>query len=722
MRRVVLGLVVLGIIGPIVAFIVAYVLVSVPNPADLKTNQVATVFFEDGTSALSRIVPPEGNRTDVTIAQVPVPVRDAVLAAEDRTFYSNPGFSVTGTIRAAVNNVTGGSTQGGSTITQQYVKNALVGNSQTVTRKFRELVIATKMSRQVSKDDILAAYLNTIYFGRGAYGISAAATAYFGKPVEQLTAAEAAVLASSIRSPSALDPATNPVGAKDRWNSVLDGMVGQGWLNAADRARLTYPPTAPPSAAAGSTAAGPEGLISTKVREELTAAGINEQQINTEGLQITTTINQKAQQAAVTSAQQTLTGQPGNLRSAVVSVDPRTGGVKAYYGGDSGTGFDYASSPNIQPGSAFKVFALAAALKQGIPLSKLYDGSTPQTIGGTTVVNVEGATCGRCDLAEALKLSLNTVYFRLATDIGGQAVADAAHAAGVPRQIPGQQGPSLTEPNGAPPAAGIALGQYPVPVLNMAGAYATFAADGKANDTHFVQKVSASDGRVLLDRGTPPPRPAIDAPIAQNVIAAMEPIAGASRNHDLAAGRASAAKTGTAQLNDTGQNANGWMVGCTPSLCTASTVTTVDRTPAQDSTGNRVYGSGLPSDIWKSTMDGALAGTPNETFPNAAPLNGDNRGVPVSSPAPAPSTATAPPPPRTTTAPPPSTTVAPPPPTTTRPPPVTTTVAPQPTTTDAPLPSRLPTTVLVPPTSPPPPPPSSAPPSSSTGATPAPAG
>jgi len=171
-RRVAYVLIALGVIGPLAAFMVAYVVITVPQPSDLRTNQVATIFAQDGTTQLARIVPPAGNRTDVTIADIPMHVRYAVLSAEDRSFYTNPGFSVTGTVRAAFTDLTGGATQGGSTITQQYVKNALVGNGQTLTRKLKELVIATKLSRQTSKDDILTAYLNTIYFGRGAYGIS----------------------------------------------------------------------------------------------------------------------------------------------------------------------------------------------------------------------------------------------------------------------------------------------------------------------------------------------------------------------------------------------------------------------------------------------------------------------------------------------------------------------------------------------------------------------
>ena len=681
-RRTAYSLVALGIVGPVVAFMAAYVLVSVPNPADIRNDQVATVFYDDGTSALSTIVPPDGNRTNVTIDQIPLQLRYAVLAAEDRTFYTNPGFSITGIGRAVLNNVTGGDTQGGSTITQQYVKNALTGNDQTITRKLKELVISTKMSRQVSKDDILTAYLNTIYFGRGAYGVAAAAQTYFGTSVDKLTVPQAAVLASSIRSPSYYDPATNPAPAQDRWGFVLDGMVSQGWISAGDRANLTYPAVQPPTAASTGTATdGPEGLIVSQVKQELAANNITEDQLNKEGLQIVTTVDQKAQQAAVSAAQKTLATQPANLRPAVVSVDPRSGGVKAYYGNSQGSGVDFAASWATQPGSSFKVFSLATALAQGVPLSKEFNGSSPQTIAGTKIANSDGESCGRCTLADALVKSLNTVYYQLTDDVGAKNVAATAHAAGIPMTNTDIGKPSLATIGNGQTDDGIALGTYEVPPLYMAAAYGTLANGGMQHSPYFVQKVTTSDGRVLLDR-TAKPNPgtqAIQTPIAQNVIAAMEPIARSSNNHQLSGGRQSAAKTGTAQQLDTGQNANGWMIGCTPSLCTASVVTTTGlegQKFAQTSTGKLIYGSGLPSDIWKATMDGALQGTPNETFPAAPPLNGDLGGGVTTTTAPprtteAPTATTAPP--TTTTVPPTSTappTTAPPttvPPTTLRP-------------------------------------------------------
>ncbi|AYJ51502.1 penicillin-binding protein [Rhodococcus sp. P1Y] len=628
---------------------VAYVTQDVPRPGDLKTNQVATIFASDGTSEIGRVVPEEGNRTDVTIDQIPLHVRNAVLSAEDRDFYSNPGFSITGFGRALRDNVLGrDSAGGGSTITQQYVKNALVGSDRTLTRKMRELVISSKMAREWSKDDILAAYLNTIYFGRGAYGIAAASKAYFGKPVDQLTVEEGAVLAATIQQPSGLDPEFNPEGAQSRWNYVLDGMVSQGNIDQAQRAAMVYPPWIPSAQANASEAdSGPNGLIKAQVLRELSASGVSEQDLNTEGLQITTTIDPVAQAAAIDAVNSNMEGEPEELRTASVSIDPRTGAVKSYYGGADGSGFDFAQS-GLQTGSSFKVFGLAAALDQGIPLSQMYD-SSPLTVNGISIGNVEGESCGTCTIAEALKRSLNTSFYRmqLAMDNGSQSIADMAHKLGVAEEIPGV-GPTLTEPGGVGPNNGIVLGQYQSRVIDMASAYATLAASGVYHAPHFVQKVVTADGTVLLDRGAEPGQQVTSAAVADNVTAAMRPIAGYSNGHNLAGGRQSAAKTGTAQLGDTGENKDAWMVGYTPSLSTAVWVGTEQGLPLENSYGGSIYGSGIPSDIWKDTMDGTLEGTSNETFPTPEPIAGQ-AGVPQYSAPAAPSTTA------TTTAPPPIT-------------------------------------------------------------------
>ncbi|TDO14947.1 membrane peptidoglycan carboxypeptidase [Mycobacterium sp. BK086] len=631
------------VVLPMITFGMAYMIVKVPQPGDLRTSQVSTILASDG-SELAKIVPPEGNRVDVNIDQIPVSVRNSVMAAEDRDFYSNPGFSLSGFARALKNNLTGGDLQGASTITQQYVKNALVGDARSgiggVVRKAKELVISTKMSSEWSKDQVLQAYLNIIYFGRGAYGISAASKAYFDKPVEQLTVAEGALLAALIQRPSTLDPAVDPDGAARRWNWVLDGMVSMGALSKEERAQQVFPPTVPPDQArAASVTTGPNGLIERQVTKELLDLfNIDEQTLNTQGLQITTTIDPQAQQAAENAVTKYLDGQMPDMRSAVVSVDPKTGGVKAYYGGSDAQGFDFAQA-GLPTGSSFKVFALVAALEQGIGLGYQVD-SSPVTLNGITITNVEGEGCGVCNIAEALKRSLNTSYYRLMLKLknGPSDVADAAHSAGVAESFPGVDHTLSEDGKGGPPNNGVVLGQYQTRVLDMASAYATLADSGVYHKPHFVQKVVNSRGEVLFDASTADNNgeQRIPKAVADNVTAAMQPIAGWSNGHNLAGGRASAAKTGTNQLGDTDANRDAWMVGYTPSLATAVWVGTTDGTQALvNKNGGQVYGSGIPSDIWKATMDGALKGTDNETFPKPTEIGG-YAGVPAAPPPPPP--------------------------------------------------------------------------------------
>jgi membrane peptidoglycan carboxypeptidase len=628
------------IVLPLVTFSMAYLIVDVPKPGDIRTNQVSTILASDGTTELAKIVPPEGNRVDVDINQVPQHVRDAVMAAEDRNFYSNPGFSFSGFARAVKNNIFGGDTQGGSTITQQYVKNALVGSERAgvggLVRKAKELVISTKMSSEWSKDQVLQAYLNIIYFGRGTYGIAAASKAYFNKPVEQLTIADGALLAALIRRPSTLDPAVDPVGSAKRWNWVLDGMVTIGALSPSDRAAQVFPPTVPPEQArAQNQTTGPNGLIERQVTKELLDLfNIDERTLNTQGLQVTTTIDPKAQQAAEKAVSKYMDGQNPDMRTAAVSIDPRSGGVKAYYGGADANGFDFAQG-GLQTGSSFKVFALVAALEQNIGLGYQVD-SSPLTVNGITITNVDGESCGTCNIAQALKQSLNTSYYRLMLKLknGPADVADAAHKAGIADSFPGVDHTLSEDGQGGPPNNGIVLGQYQTRVIDMASAYATLAASGTYHRPHFVQKVVNSQGQVLFDAstGNNGGEKRIDDAVANNVISAMQPIAAYSNGHSLAGGRPSAAKTGTAQLGDTGANKDAWMVGFTPSLSTAVWVGTTRGTkPLQNKWGSPVYGSGLPSDIWKSTMDGSLTDTPNESFPKPTEIGG-YAGAPAAPP------------------------------------------------------------------------------------------
>ena len=574
------------IVLPVLTFGMAYLIVDVPQPGDIRTNQVSTILASDG-SELAKIVPPEGNRVDVNIDQMPVHVRNAVMAAEDRDFYTNPGFSVSGFARAIKNNLFGGDLQGGSTITQQYVKNALVGDERSgiggLIRKAKELVISTKMSREWSKDQVLQAYLNIIYFGRGAYGISAASKAYFDKPVEQLTVAEGALLAALIQRPSTLDPAVDPDGAAARWNWVLDGMVSMGALPKEERAQQVFPATVPPDQASSeNVTTGPNGLIERQVTKELLDLfNIDQQTLNTEGLQITTTIDPQAQQAAEDAVTKNLDGQMPDMRTAVVSIDPKTGAVKAYYGGSDAQGFDFAQA-GLPTGSSFKVFALVAALEQGIGLGYQVD-SSPLTVDGITITNVEGEGCGICNIAEALKRSLNTSYYRLMLKLknGPADVADAAHRAGIADQLPGRRPHAVRGRQGRPAQQRHRAG--PVPDPGDRHGLGLRHAGGLRRLPHAALRAEGRQRRAARCSSTPPTQDnsgeqRIAKAVADNVTAAMQPIAGWSNGHNLAGGRPSAAKTGTNQLGDTGANRDAWMVGFTPSLSTAVWVGTAEGT------------------------------------------------------------------------------------------------------------------------------------------------
>jgi membrane peptidoglycan carboxypeptidase len=404
-----------------------------------------------------------------------------------------------------------------------------------------------------------------------------------------------------------------------------------------------FPPTVPADQArAQNQTTGPSGLIERQVTKELMELfNIDEQTLNTQGLQITTTIDPKAQQGAEKAVSKYLDGQDPDMRAAVVSIDPHNGATRAYYGGPDANGFDFAQA-GLQTGSSFKVFALVAALEQGIGLGYQID-SSPLTVNGIKITNVDGESCGTCNIAEALKLSLNTAYYRLMLKLKGgpEAVADAAHQAGIATSFPGVEHTLSEDGKGGPPNDGIVLGQYQTRPVDMASAYATLAASGVYHKPHLVQKVVNAEGQVLFDAGTSESGDQrIDKAVADNVTAAMQPIAGYSNGHNLAGGRASAAKTGTVQLGDTGAtkeaNKDAWMVGYTPSLSTAVWMGTVpDNVPLVTASGAEVYGSGLPSDIWKSTMDNALKGTSNESFPKPTEIGG-YAGVPAAPPPPPP--------------------------------------------------------------------------------------
>ncbi|RNE48075.1 transglycosylase domain-containing protein [Corynebacterium alimapuense] len=619
---VLLGVLLAAILIPLGVFVVAYATYDVPEPEEVTSKQVSSIYASDAETELARIVPPEGNRRQVELEEVPEHVQNAVLAAEDREFWTNIGFSVTGFGRAVVGQLTGdGSAGGGSTITQQYVKNSLVGDDYSYVRKARELVYSVKMTNEWSKEDILAAYLNTVYLGRNAYGIEAASHAYFDKPVSELTVEEGALLAAIIQLPSQLDPWNDPVGAETRWNYVLDGMVEMGELSAEEREGMVFPETRDPAEYSAYTeATGTNGMIKNNVIAELGEVGITEEDMTTRGLQITTTIDTKTQEATLDSVEAELAGLQEDARAAVVSIEPGTGAVRSYFGGDDATGWDYANA-GLQTGSTFKIFGLAAALQQGIPLSAMYDSSPVSLPGDIVVNNWDNSDSGYTTIAEALKRSYNTSFIRLQDDLYNttQDTADMAHALGVARSLPGVPA-TLTE-NGGQPYEGIILGQYQSRAIDMSTALATVANGGVWHETHFVERVETSDGEVLYEHEVGEGERRVSELVAANLLSAMEPIAGYSSSA-LAEGRTSAAKTGTAQLGDTGQNKDAWMIGATPQLSTAVWVGTADNTSAIfNEWGGNMFGSNAPSAIWKSTLDGALEGQEVLEFDSPGQIN-----------------------------------------------------------------------------------------------------
>lgn len=638
-----------------------YTLSDVPKPESLPLPQVATILYADG-STMARIG--TVNRTIVPLAQVPEHVRWAVLAAEDRGFYNNPGVSIKGTLRAALSDITGGDTQGGSGITQQYAKNAYLSDARTLTRKLKELMISVKLSREYSKDQILEWYLNTVYFGRGAYGIEAASVAYFHTDVSKLDVAQGAVLAALLRAPSYYDPAANPAEAKARWHYVVDGMVSIKRLTQQKADALTYPKVDPPKSSQLGVD-GPKALIVHQVLRELAQNGISEAEVYQRGLKITTTISPKAQAAAENAINTTfanLTPQQKNMKNALVAVNPTTGGVIAYYGGPNGPGydgkvdrFDYAGLGWRPPGSSFKPYTLATVLDQtlkktpGKPrltVDSIVNGSYCVDIQSRKICNDpsdQWLSSPSVSLRNAMKWSLNTTFDLMAVQVGPNNVAELAHKAGIP-QTDSYGNPTLTNGDGQT-GFNIGIGGYPVRPIDQAVGFATFANGGIHNPPYFVQKAVASGGGTVYTHEKDYTR-AMDPKVAHDVTLTLEPIAGWSRA-SLADGRASAAKTGTEGIPDdpNGSNSDAWMVGFTPQVSSAVWVGSGTSTdPVVNAGGLPEYGSDLPAKTWKLFMDTYLSGQPKLPMPGGPPEVTDGRYVPPPPPSTAkaaPSTSTA---------------------------------------------------------------------------------
>lgn len=611
---------------------------SVKLPGQLPTPQASTILYGNGTQ-LARVGSSEANRRVLQPKQIPDNVKYAVVGAEDASFYKNSGVDLRGIVRSAWNDVSGGSTQGGSTITMQYAKLAENANCDTcrgATEKLKEAVVATKLSQSYSKDKILSMYLNTIFFGRGSYGIAAAAQAYYGVSVDKLTAEQAAVIASTIKDPSYFDPLSgNLAAAKGRWAYVLGQMTKMHKYNKPIDAK-NYPMPIKWNAATSGPNQGlsqPTGLVVTQVMKELAAHGISESDVDSKGYTIQTTIDPKAQKDAEQAVKDKMQGQMKGLASALVAVQPGTGNIVAYYGGDDGTGFDNASNAH-QPGSSFKIYTLEAALENNISIKSLWNGDPSEKFadrGGDGMVhNSDGEQCKDqgvqnghdiCSLYEATAQSLNTVFYAIAEKIGRTKILQKAKDSGIDVMVPTSGGSckaaasislqKLTAQQAAESCGignEVSFGQNPVTPLEHASGYATVANNGKYVPEHFVTKVTAPDGSTVYqpkETSTQVFSPAI----AADMDWAMEKVA-TRPNMKLDDGRQQANKTGTWQYGDNNnENSQAWMCGFVPQLSSVVWVGHAGNDGPiyyNNDPGEEMFGSELPSDIWSAFMDAAL--------------------------------------------------------------------------------------------------------------------
>jgi membrane peptidoglycan carboxypeptidase len=588
---------------------------SVPLPRDPAVPQASELYYRDGSTILGRVG--VNDRTDVPLDRIPLPVRRAVLAAEDRDFYGHVGVSGRGVVRAVWSDLVSGETQGASTITQQYVRNAYLTQERSLGRKAKEAALALKIERRYGKDELLRRYLNTIYFGRGAYGIQAAAQAYFGLTVDRLTYPQGAVLAAVIKDPWNFDPAVDARAARDRWSWILDAMAAQGWITHAEAAGARYPDIAPRSPGDE----GALGLVVDAVEQELARHGVPPQLLHTAGLRVVTTIDAGAEQAALEAVRASLHGQPTGLRAALVAVEPATGAVRAYYGGDQGRGFFDDAVAVRPPASTFKPFVLAAGLRKDISYESRWDGSSPRTFQGRLGVplyNRDDLQCPDCTLDRAMARSLNTPFYAVAERVGPSAIRQVAVDLGIPPAYQGK--PSLVDQPGDPRPGktrpDIALGRYPVAPVDLASAYATLAAGGVHHDRYLVESVAAA-GSGQLYAADPARRVALSPAVAADVTAVLA--------HTLdemggLPGRPAAAKTGTQQWADTADNQDAWMAGYTPQLAAVVWLGRAEPGPIRDTAGKPIQGDGLPAGLWRSFMSAALTGYPAPALPSPAHL------------------------------------------------------------------------------------------------------
>ncbi|MGZ4240102.1 MAG: transglycosylase domain-containing protein [Actinomycetota bacterium] len=596
-------------------FVIPYAVARIPNPNDISTAQSVLVLDHNG-HVIGRIHS-DADRVSIPLSQMPIDLQHAVVATEDRTFYGNPGISIGGIVRAAFADVFGHGHQGGSTITQQYVKNAFVGNQRSLLRKAREAIISLKLDHQRSRSQILELYLNTIYFGRGAYGVEAASVAYFGKHAKDLTLSESALLAGIIRAPESYDPTHDLEAATNRRNTVLDLMVRAEYLtqDRADAAKKIK------VSARRRTVGGIAPHFLEEVQRILEQT-IGPRELYRGGVRVYTTLDIDMQQAANDAVHEVY-----DLRTdpdaALVSVDPHTGAVRALVGSR-----DYATRQlNLatrgfrQPGSAFKPATLTAYLDENRSIKDKYAAPAKITVrvpGNPpyTLTNYDHAGHGTLTVEQATWDSVNTVYAQMIAKADPAKVVEAAHALGITSKL-----------NAVP---SLALGTSEVKPIELAEMYATFAARGIRHQAYFVDRVVDDKNHTLFTQ-KPTSDPAIAQNIADTVNYVLQGVVKFGTGRPAQIGRPVAGKTGTTE-----DHRDAWFAGYTPELVTVVWNGYAGQFKLMNNVrGIAVVGSSFPAQMWRLYMERALQGLPATSF--ATPqLTSPSPSV-VASPSPSPS-------------------------------------------------------------------------------------
>ncbi|MBE0429966.1 MAG: PBP1A family penicillin-binding protein [Thermoleophilia bacterium] len=573
-----------------------------------------TLIFDSSPSPnLLAVLHAGENRIIVPPEQIPEKMKQAIVAIEDDRFYQHRGIDPLGMLRAvAVNFSEGRLVEGGSTITQQYIKNAYFSSEPSFNRKFRETIYAYELEQKWSKDRIISEYLNTIYFGNGAYGLQTAAFTYFNKPASSLTIAECALLAAIPKSPLEFSPFTNPEDARDRRNLVLSKMLKQGMISREEFDMESAAPLPPQPHPVGPESATAPYFIEYVKEQLITRYGTRTTLEG--GLRVFTTLDLE-KQAAAERAVSLVLDQPGDPSAALVSLEPDTGYVRAMVGGRSFADqkFNVATEGHRQPGSAFKPFVLAAAMNEGISPGTMFMSEPKRfNLGGDGTVwkvsNFDYLYLGRISLERATVFSDNSVYAELIMRIGPGDVAALAHASGVNTEF--SAGPAIA-------LGGLDNGMTP---LELASAYGTFANGGNrvSGSIDFngngpgpisIFRVEDAAGQVI-ERNEPRATPVLDPVVAYHVNNVLKQAAmnGASQYTKL--GRPSAGKSGTTE-----DHADAWYSGYTPELVTAVWIGYPgQRTSMADIRGVRVTGGSWPAQIWNIYMTEALADTPPSDF------------------------------------------------------------------------------------------------------------